>query len=339
MATITKYAFDPDNEESFLATREMLHKEHRLGGSEVGVAAGECGYKCARRMYEEWIGNVKRPDLGEKIAVRDGHILEPIAAQLFEKRSGKKVHRVNAVLVSDEAQHIFASIDRKIENEDSGLEIKTCNARNSEAFADGKLPKNYKRQVKTYMKITGYKRWYVFVWCANTFERCYLFTMDPDEAKPEWVDTVIVVTQDELDECDRIAANFAYCVVNRIPPTTDGSADESEVLKELFPEANDAESIELTKVGLDDVLMIGSIDDEIKALEAKRDAIKNAIKDEMGNHAEATVEGRKITWKNNKASSKTDWKAAAAEAAIPDAIVEKHTTVTPGARVLRISKK
>jgi hypothetical protein len=45
------------------------------------------------------------------------------------------------------------------------------------------------------------------------------------------------------------------------------------------------------------------------------------------------------TWKQNKPSRRTDWKALAAELNPPQELVERHTTEKPGARVLRLKTK
>ncbi len=325
--------------EDWLKMREAFHAEGRLGGSEVGTAEGCNKFHSRRRMYEEWVGTLHREDVSGKIAVRDGHILEPIAAELFEKRSGKKVHRVNAVMTSDAARHLFASIDRKIENEDSGLEIKTCSAWNSDAFADEKLPASYVRQVKAYMKVTGYPRWYVFVWSANTFEKCYLYTLDAAEAanKPEWVDVAIVVPQAELDECEEIAASFLRAVETKTPPPCDGTDDETDVLKELFPESTD-KTVMLTTVGEADLALLAEKKANIKADEEVIATIENRIKAEMGDAAEGLIGTRRVTWKNNKPSEKVDYKRLVSDIGFDETTLKRYTEIKPGARVLRLAK-
>lgn len=335
--TITKYAY---TDETFVQVRENLHKQGRLGGSEVGTAEGCNKFRSTRRMYEEWVGTLPAEDVSGKIAVRDGHILEPIAAGLFEKRSGKKVHRVNAVMTSDAARHLFASLDRKIENEDSGLEIKTCSAWNSDAFADEKLPASYVRQVKTYMKVTGFPRWYVFVWSANTFEKCYLYTLDAAEAanKPEWVDVAIVVTPAELDACEEIAAAFIHAVETKTPPPCDGTDDETDVLKELFPESAEGKTVTLTSVSEADLTLLAEKKANIKAEEEAIATIENRIKAEMGNAAEGLIGARRVTWKNNKPSEKVDYKRLVSDIGFDETTLKRYTEIKPGARVLRITK-
>ena len=327
------------NREEFLAIRDRLHKENRLGGSDIGTAAGQNKWKSARRFYEEMVGNIQVPFNGNKQSIKDGILCEDLVARKFEELSGKKVHRENCVMTSERAEHLFASIDRKVENEESGLECKTANALNWDAFKDGHLPNGYVKQVKTYLAVTGLERWYVMVWVMGVAEYCYLFTTKPEEveAKPAWVNAAYLVTEMEMEEVDEIAAKFLCCVINRVPPTADGSEDETEVLAELHPQDN-GEEIELVKVAESDLEQIDLLEEHIKVAETNIAEIKNRIKDEMGDHAVAVCGSRKITWKNNKPSAKTDYKRLVAEMQIAPETLARYTETKPGLRVLRIGK-
>lgn len=330
--------FNPEDHEEFVSLRNQLHKEGRLGGSDVGVSAGVSKYKSPRRFYEEFVGNIKAPDISSKQSIKDGVRNEQTVADYFEERTGKKVHRVNHILVTDNSDVLFASIDRKVENEDAGLECKTANALNWDAFKDGRLPATYAMQVKTYMKVTGYRTWYVYVWVMGCAEYCYLFTMD-DVEKPEWCDTLVKVTQEELDECENAANRFLYCVRNLQPPTEDGSDDETEVLNELFPESRTDEEIELVNVSESDIQQIDLLKEHIRVAETNIAEIENRIKDEMGEHAVAVCGGRRITWKNNKPTSKVDYKKMVADMNVAPETLKRYTELKPGARILKIGKE
>lgn len=333
---LNKIAYDPADRASFVAARLALHKENRLGGSDLGTAAGVNKYKSRRRLYEEIKGHVAAPDIGDRQAVKDGVRCEDMVARLFEARTGKKVHRVNAVMTSDAAPHLFASIDRKVENEDAGLECKTANALNKDAFANGALPPSYARQVKTYMKVTGYRIWYVYVWIMGIKELCYIYTLDPIE-KPAWCDTLVTVREAELNECEEIAADFfnAY-VLKDTPPPFDGVDDEAELLKELHPTGHPGTVVRIEKVTEADLCEYDQCKKTIKHCEERMAAIENRIKEELADAAEGAIGTRKVTWKNNKPSEKTDWKAVAIDAQASTETIAAHTTLEQGARVLRI---
>ncbi len=336
MKTISRHPF-ADREE-FLAIRERLHGEGRLGGSDVGAAAGENKYRSRLRLYHELRGEILPPNLDTVQSVKDGARCEEIVAEYFEKRTGKKVHKVNAVLTSDDAPHLFASIDRKVEGEDAGLECKTANARNEDAFLGGRLPDSYVRQVKTYMKVTGYPRWYAYVWVMGKREVCYLFTTLDDE-KPEWCDALVRVNEAELDECEEIAASFFSDYVDAaVEPPYDGGEDERDLVKEMNPEATDNGPLVLSGVTEADLANLDAWKQAVAETEGRIAAVEDRIKAELGRFAEGWVGSRKVTWRNNRPSRRVDWKAVAEAVEPPPSVVARFTTIAPGARVLRIGK-
>ena len=232
----------------------------------------------------------------------------------------------------------FATIDRKVEGEDAGLEYKTAGARREDAFQEGRLPASYVRQVKTYMKVTGYPRWYAYVWVMGVREVCYLFTT-LDEAKPDWCDALVRVNEAELDECEEIAASFfADHVEPGVEPPYDGDEDERNLIKELNPEATANGPLVLSGVTEADLANLDAWKQAVAETEGRIAAVEDRIKSELGAFAEGWVGSRKVTWRNNKPSRKVDWKAVVAEVAPPAEVIDRHTAITPGARVLRIGK-
>lgn len=333
---VTRHYFADYDE--FLALRKKFHAELRLGGSDIGTAAGQNKWKSRRRFYEEMVGNIEVPDISDKQSIKDGRMCEDIVAQKFCERTGKKVHRENCIMTSDAAPHLFASIDRKVENEDAGLECKTANAFNHNAFVDGKLTDAYVKQVKSYLKVTGLTRWYVYVWVMGVAEYCYIFTRNGAElnSPPAWADAVYFVSDMELDECEEIAADFCAMVAAKTPPECDGSEDEAALLKEMYPRGDTEEMVEISSVSVEDIVELNYCKLRIKELETQVSAIENRIKDALGNATKGIIGDVKVSWKNNKSSQKTDWEAAKTE--IPSNIIEKYTREVPGARVLRVGK-
>lgn len=337
---VQRYYFT--DREQFLAIRKQLNEEKRLGGSQIGTVNRQNKYCCRRRFYMQMVGEIETPDISGKQSIKDGIAHEDYVAQLFCEKSGKKVHRENCVMTSEDAPNLFASIDRKVDNEESGLECKTANALNWDAFKGGRLPDGYVKQVKTYLKVTGLERWYVSVWVMGVAHYVYLFTTRPEELadKPEWVDAAYLVTQMELDEVNEIAKDwFEKYIDAKTPPPFDGGEDDEKLLLELHPQDNgDATPVTITNVTVDDLKRMDALKDEIEAREKEIEAIRQNIQAEMGEAQVAKIGDVKVTWKNNKPSSKTDWKAVAERASVPADIVAACTETKPGARVLRIGK-
>ena len=83
----------------------------------------------------------------------------------------------------------------------------------------------------------------------------------------------------------------------------------------------------------------------ISALEQEEQDLRDVILSDFGDAEAISYMGRKLaTWKQNKPSQKTDWKAVAGSLAdqidpeIFALIRDQHTVTTEGTRVLRLSK-
>jgi putative phage-type endonuclease len=77
----------------------------------------------------EKTGRKEPEDISHKEAVLWGIELEPVLAQVYAKRTGYKVRRVNAVLQHPEQPFMLANLDREVVGHPDGpgiLEIKTA---------------------------------------------------------------------------------------------------------------------------------------------------------------------------------------------------------------------
>ena len=78
---------------------------------------------------------------------------------------------------------------------------------------------------------------------------------------------------------------------------------------------------------------------KVKEAEAEADGLKKEIMEFMGNAEILMVNGKKaISWKNNKDSSKVDYKGLVEALAPSSDLLAEHTSTVPGARVFRVSK-
>ena len=233
---IRKLRYEVGDKEAWLALRTSL--EGRLGGSEVGAAANHSKYSSFLKMLEEYVGLREREDISGKMAVKLGVFNEEFVAQEFESRSGKKVHRENCIFLNDDFPHLKASIDRKIANEDSGLECKFMSDLTMMHFKRGDFPEPYKDQCVTYLAVTGLRRWYLAIVTNSAFYG-FLMTRDkaaedryyalkakcqyPDENTTEeelaewkrdwaWLDAVYYLDDAEMAGAEIVAAHFLDCV-------------------------------------------------------------------------------------------------------------------------------
>lgn len=117
-----------------------------------------------KRYYEMLAETVARPltpnDYGDNIPAKDlmkvrGHILEPMIADLFEKKTGKKLDKINGVWVSESDIRSYISPDRAITSEDGkiyeAVEIKALSSpKVLEIWKTNKIPDEYMPQIVKY---------------------------------------------------------------------------------------------------------------------------------------------------------------------------------------------
>lgn len=235
---IKKMRYDAGDREGWLQLRSSLND--RLGGSEVGAAANHSKYNSFLKMLNERVGIAQPEDISGKMAVKLGVFNEEFVAKEFEARSGKSVHRENCIFVNDDYPHLKATIDRKVANEDSGLECKFMSDLTMMHYKRGEFPEYYKDQCVTYLAVTGLKRWYLAI-CTNSRFLGFLMTRDPaEEARyyelkarylypdapivdgdPDyeewkrdwaWLDAVYYLDEAEMAGAEIVAKHFIDCV-------------------------------------------------------------------------------------------------------------------------------
>ena len=107
----------------------MAIRKLGLGSSDAAVAVGLSPYKCPLSLWLEKTGRKEPEDISHKEAVLWGIELEPVLAQVYAKRTGYRVRRVNAVLQHPEHLFMLANLDREVVGHPDGpgiLEIKTA---------------------------------------------------------------------------------------------------------------------------------------------------------------------------------------------------------------------
>lgn len=323
--------------EEFLAQRLK-----GIGGSDIGAILGVNKWKSPADVWLEKTGRTQRSDEMSEAAYW-GIELEATVAAEYQRRTGEKVQRVNCQMQHPQHPWMLANIDRAVVADGSrarldkegklvgikgGLECKTASAYVASQWEDGNAPLAYVAQCQWYMAVTGAEWWDLAVLIGG--QRYICIRIIRDEAL---IQTLI--------EAGLIFWNEN--VLRDVPP----AAITPEEAIALFPSnqsedmalAGMAEMVALSELKLlrEKQKQLNEEEDRLKALLQTAIADKSGLIDTDG----ATL----ITWKNSKASSKTNWKEAIAEirqelkdAGLDDVyqitgeIVDKHTTETPGSR-------
>lgn len=207
-----------------VSTKQMSREEwlqwrdRGIGSSDAPVAVGLSRYKSPLELWMEKTGKKPSEDLSAKEAVFWGTTLEPIVAQVYAERTGKKVRRVNAVLQHPEYRFMLANLDRAVEG-GGVLEIKTAGLRSQSQWEEG-VPLAYQIQVLHQLAVTG-KEWAdVAVLIGGQEFRIY--RMARDAAK--------IAQLIEMEQA------FWQHVEKQTPPEVDGSASSSRALALLYPQ-------------------------------------------------------------------------------------------------------
>jgi putative phage-type endonuclease len=278
-----------------IPTEKLTYEEWKalrrkgIGGSDAAAALGLSRWKSPLRLYLEKIGEVESD--ADTEAAYWGNILEDIVAKEFERRTGKKVQRVNAILIHPKYEWMLANIDRKVVGENALLECKTTSEWNKAEWKDDEIPQEYIFQLQHYLAVTGYEKAYIAVLIGGN-----KFIWKEVARDNELIEMII--------EGEK---KFWEKVVSRTPPDLDGSKDAAEILKYLYPKAEEGTSIELPAYEslVDEIV---SLNKQIKQLEELKAEKENKLKEAMGEHETAIVGKYKVTWKNitsNRFDSRT----------------------------------
>lgn len=164
-------------------------------------------------------------------AVLWGIELEPVLAQVYAKRTGFRVRRVNAVLQHPEQPFMLANLDREVVGHPDGpgiLEIKTASYHSAPQWEEG-VPVAYQCQVLHQLAVTGHAWAEVAVLIGGQDFRIYRIERD----------------EEKLQDLTEREAQFWQMVQQDQQPEPDGSSDAANALSWLFPR-DDGQTVDLS---------------------------------------------------------------------------------------------
>ncbi|WP_346234537.1 lambda-exonuclease family protein [Lysinibacillus telephonicus] len=271
--------------------REDWLEERRkgIGGSDAGAIMGFNKYKSAYQVFLEKTGQYSEEVDNE--AVYFGNALEDFVAQEFAKRTGKKVRRMNKMLVHPEHSFMFANLDRVVVGEKALLECKTASEYVKGEWDGEDIPASYLCQVHHYLAVTGYQKAYIAVLVGGN-----KFVWKEIQRDDEFISILI----------ERERDFWTYHVLKNEAPPIDGSEATTELLKKMYPE-DDGTAVMLSKE--DDILLdaLESIKQEISVLEEQKKEYENKLKLKLKNATEGHSVRHKVTFKtivSNRVDSK-----------------------------------
>lgn len=272
----------------------LAERRKSLGGSDMGAVLGMHRYSSPYAVWADKTGRL--PEQEDNEAMRQGRDLEDYVARRFAEKSGKRVRRLNAILRNDLYPHLHANIDRDIVGEDSGLECKTASALSSRRFSGGDFPENYYCQCVTYLAVTGYRRWYLAALILGKGFQIYRMTTVPDDPIPDWCESSLYVSPEEIAALTGAAEDFwASYVEPDAPPPADGLRATTEALEAIYKEDCGGEVQLLGR----EAMLREYFDLKFAAdrIAKEMDAIKQTIMEDLGAASAGACEGFSVTWK------------------------------------------
>ena len=269
-----------------------------IGSSDAAAAVGLNPYKS---QLELWMEKTGRDDSLPKIDPHDeespaywGNILEPIVASHYNKRSGNRVRRINAVLQHPDPSlsWMLANIDREVigASDVQILECKTAGINGARLWKEG-VPEYVQLQVMHQLAVTGKQAADVAVLLGG--QHLEIHRIERDEQ--------MIVRLIELER------RFWDYVVTDTPPPADGSDSADQALRCLYPQ----DSGKTADFSNNPALSVAYV--ELKAVrqsiaqqQSREALLKQTLQQSMGEATRAQFSNGYITWKKAKDSTGFD---------------------------------
>lgn len=277
-----------------------------LGCSELAAAVGLNPWQSPLDVYLEKTGQVPRPDLSEKDAVRFGELLEGVVADEFARRTGMEVRRDSREFVHPSLPFLRGHIDRRIVGRRAGLECKTAGIRMASEFGESgtdEVPPHYLVQCAAYLSVTGFDEWHLAVLIAGNDFRTYRIPRD----------------EQLIGALEARAAAFWQAVAERRPP----AATTTEEVRALFRQDDGTEVVATPEVA-DACQQLAAAKAALKEAEVREDQLAAQVQGFMGAAARLLgPDGKPLATFTTVRSSRLDGKRL--EADHPDLAAKYRT--------------
>lgn len=272
----------------------LKYRQQGIGSSDAATACGLNPFKSQLELWMEKTGRLSQdqPNILEDSPLVWGTILEPVVAEHYAKRTGKKVKRVNSILQSTEHPWMLANLDRQIVGDDDVqiLECKTAGMYTAKHWDNG-VPEYIQLQVQHQLAVTGQDAADVAVLIGG--QKLSIFRVKRDDVL--------------IKHLIQLEALFWKRVENNTPPPADASSSAEHALRRLYPNSN-GNTIDLStnQSANSDFSELLSIRKQITALSAKENLLKHRLMEKIGDHSTALLSEGKISWKVSKPSMQLD---------------------------------
>ena len=145
---------------------------YTVGGSDVAAIFGVSPWTTPLELWLIKKGRMKPPKKLNQDQLDMGHMLEPIAAAWYEKKTGNHVYQDTGLYQHADHPYALANFDRRYNRAPDGesgiLECKSCSYHKADHWADGGIPLYYDFQLRFYLSVADVQHGaYSCIWGNN----------------------------------------------------------------------------------------------------------------------------------------------------------------------------
>lgn len=276
-----------------------MDRQSFIGASDAAGVLGRSRWATPLSVWAEKTGQIGSEDGKNMEAKGWGKRHEPAIIAWFEEQTGKKVVGMQQRYIDSEHSFLACTVDGIIDGEAAGFEAKTADAWKSKEWEGEEIPEEYILQAYHSMMVTRLKKWYLAVliggnrahWKEILWDDAIIANMRAREVA-FWNDFVIPVVMPSI-------------ITKR----------DTDVLAELFPIANEGQTIKLLDNANQLVEVLQANKKDLKALEDIIELNENELKALLGDAEAGETSRYRVSWQNVR-SKRFDTKAF--EAQYPD---------------------
>ena len=190
---------------------------YTVGGSDVAAVFGVSPWTTPLELWMIKKGRMKPPAKSNANQLEMGHLLEPIAAHWYAKKTGNRVYEDTNLYQHADHPYALANFDRRFERATDGepgiLECKSCTYHKASEWDDGAIPLYYELQLRFYLAVADVNIGsFSAIWGNNPDNDLAIPDITRDKAKEDMI-------FERLDE-------WIWSLEHDKPPTMSGVAPQ-----------------------------------------------------------------------------------------------------------------
>ncbi|ADU50146.1 phage-type endonuclease [Thermaerobacter marianensis DSM 12885] len=273
----------------------LAWRRRGIGGSDAPAVAGLDPLRSPLALWMEKTGQMEPEEPGESALW--GTLLEPVIVEEWERRTGKKARRRNAILQHPEQPFMLANLDREVVGERALLEIKTTAAWHGHEIGEDRLPDRYVVQAQHYLAVTGYERCYFAVLVGG--QHLVTTYVDRDE---ELISYLVEMERD-----------FWRCVETCTPPAPGGSDLDRAILQRLYPDVEPDSVVDLPEEAAEWLRVYREAHAAERAATARKQEAANRLRSLLGGHELGRIGGEVVVRQRQIMQKRLDTKRLKSE--------------------------